>query len=349
MKNIEQKLRETLDKSIDNKKIFGTTFSIEYKNTTWEGASGNLQVENQFFIASTTKLFVTAVILNYVSKNLIQLDAKISQYLSADILEDLHILNNVNYSSEITIKNLLAHTSGLPDYFQTKNKSGRSLEMDLKEGNDQFWTFEKCIALSKTLEPQFKPNQKGKAHYSDTNFQLLGKIIENISQKQLNQVFEELIYTPLHLSKTYLYKNENDTLPISFYYKNNPLLIPKAMTSFYADGGIVSTVSELMSFIKGFFQGQLFPKHYIKDLKTWHPIFFPMQAGVGIHRFKLPWLMNPFGTIPELIGHSGLSGTLAYYSPEKELYIVGTVNQVANPELSFKLGIKLIQTVLKAK
>lgn len=349
MKNIELKFQETLDKSIDYKKIFGTTFSIEYKNTTWVGASGNLQVENQFFIASTTKLFVTAVILNYVSKNLIQLDSKISQYLSADILENLHILNNVNYSSEITIQNLLAHTSGLPDYFQTKNKTSSSLEIELMAGNDQFWSFEKCIALSKTLKPKFTPNQKDKAHYSDTNFQLLGKIIENISQKKLNQVFDELIYKPLHLFKTYLYENENDTHPTPFYYKDNPLLIPKAMTSFYADGGIVSTVSELMTFLKGFFQGRLFPKAYIKDLKAWHPIFFPMQAGIGIHRFKLPWLMNPFGTIPELIGHSGLSGTLAYYSPEKELYIAGTVNQVSNPELSFKLGIKLIQTALKVK
>jgi len=71
-----------------------------------------------------------------------------------------------------------------------------------------------------------------------------------------------------------------------------------------------------------------------------------MQSGIGIHRFKLPWFLNPFGTIPELLGHSGLSGALAYYSPTKDLYIAGTVNQVAYPDTAFRLAIKLIQKVL---
>lgn len=72
-----------------------------------------------------------------------------------------------------------------------------------------------------------------------------------------------------------------------------------------------------------------------------------MQAGVGIHRFKLPWIFNPTGIIPELIGHSGLSGALAYYSPEKDLYIAGTVNQVAFPDTSFRLAIRLIREIIR--
>jgi len=61
---------------------------------------------------------------------------------------------------------------------------------------------------------------------------------------------------------------------------------------------------------------------------------------------KLPWIFNPAGQIPELIGHSGLSGTIAYHSPEKELYITGTVNQVAFPDSSFRLAVKLIQKII---
>jgi hypothetical protein len=70
-----------------------------------------------------------------------------------------------------------------------------------------------------------------------------------------------------------------------------------------------------------------------------------MQSGIGIHRFKLPWIFNPFGVVPELIGHSGLSGALAYCNLEKDLFITGTVNQIAYPETSFKLAIKLIQSL----
>jgi CubicO group peptidase (beta-lactamase class C family) len=103
----------------------------------------------------------------------------------------------------------------------------------------------------------------------------------------------------------------------------------------------------MLLFLESFFNGTYFPKSYINDLQVWNRIFFPMQSGIGIHRFKLPWIFNPFGTIPELIGHSGLSGALAYYSPDKNLFITGTVNQIAYPETSFKLAIKLMQKALK--
>jgi hypothetical protein len=63
----------------------------------------------------------------------------------------------------------------------------------------------------------------------------------------------------------------------------------------------------------------------------------------GIHRFKLPWYFAPFGAVPEFIGHSGLSGALALYCPERRLFIGGTVNQVAHPDLSFRVMIKLAQ------
>ncbi len=70
-----------------------------------------------------------------------------------------------------------------------------------------------------------------------------------------------------------------------------------------------------------------------------------MQAGIGIHLFKLPWYFNPFGTVPYFIGNSGLSGSLAYYCPKKELYIVGTVNQMAYNDLSFRTMIKIAMAV----
>ena len=72
-----------------------------------------------------------------------------------------------------------------------------------------------------------------------------------------------------------------------------------------------------------------------------------MRSGIGIHLFKLPWLFNPFGTLPYFIGHSGLSGALAFYSPEKKLYITGTVNQIAHPDISFKTMVKLSQALAK--
>jgi CubicO group peptidase (beta-lactamase class C family) len=119
------------------------------------------------------------------------------------------------------------------------------------------------------------------------------------------------------------------------------------MTSFGSDGGIVSTSAEMLIFIEGFFKGDLFPSEYINEMQVWNRIFFPMRSGIGLHLFKLPWFFNPTGAVPSFIGHSGLSGALAYFSPKNNIYVAGTVNQIAHPDISFKTMIKLTQIVLK--
>ena len=347
MTDIENKLQKVLDKTVDHKNVLGTSFCIKHKNFTWCGTSGNFIKDEQYFIASTTKLFVTAIILNLRSKHILSLDDKITAYLPDTILKGLHIYRGNDYSNKLSIKNLLAHTSGIPDYFQQKDGEGKSLEKELINGNDRCWSFEEAIALSKSLNPLFIPDQEGKAHYSDTNFQLLGRIIENITQKSLSNNFEEWIIKPLNLKKTYLYREPTDKTPKVLFFKNKALNIPKAMASFGADGGVVSTSKEMLQFIEAFFSGKFFSVAYIKELQDWNRIFYPLHSGIGIQRFKLPWIFSPFGEIPELIGHSGLSGALAFYNPKNEIFIAGTINQVASPGISFRLMLKLMQQLLK--
>lgn len=342
----ENILQSILDKTVYGKMVFGTSFGIKKDDFTWFGASGNLSIDQSYFIASTTKLFTTAIILYLKSEGKLQLEDKISIYLDKSILNGLHIYKGNDYLDKITIKHLLSHTSGLADYFQGKGREGQSLEDDIKNGNDQFWTFEQAIERTKAMPTLFIPGTKNKAHYSDANFQLLGKIIELITNKSYATNCDELIIKPLKLSHTYLYKDATDKTPKTLYYKENELDIPKAMTSFGADGGIVSTSADMLVFIQAFFTGLLFPKEYIDDLQEWNNIFFPMKSGIGIHLFKLPWIFNPTGAMPYFIGHSGLSGALAYYSPKENIFIVGTVNQVASPDISFRTMIKLAQIVM---
>lgn len=340
-------LQNILDKTVDGKKVFGTSFAIKKDSLVWQGASGNLSIDKPYFIASTTKLFTTAIILKFRAEGKLRLDDRLSKYLDKSILNGLHINEENEYSEELTIKHLLAHTSGLPDYFQEKGANGKSLEDEITNGNDQFWTFEQAIERTKKMKPLFAPGTKNKANYSDANFQLLGKIIEAITHKSYAENCNDLIIQPLGLTKTYLYQDATDKTPKTLYYKSNELNIPKAMTSFGADGGIVSTSPDMLIFIESFFTGKLFPTSYIEELQEWNKIFFPMKSGVGIHLFKLPWIFNPTGAVPYFIGHSGLSGALAYYSPKENLYVVGTVNQVAYPDISFKTMIKLTQKLKK--
>lgn len=343
----DKSLQAVLDKTVDGKKVFGTSFALKKDTLIWQGASGNLPIDQPYFIASTTKLFTTAIILKLRAEGKLSLKDKISKYIDKSILSALHIYKGKDYSKELTIKHLLSHTSGLPDYFQAKGTSGKSLENEIIEGNDQFWTFEQAIERTKKMTPLFAPGTKGKANYSDANFQLLGKIIENTTHKSYSENCKDVIIQPLGLTKTYLYQDATDKTPKTLYYKSKELNIPKAMTSFGADGGIVSTSGDMLIFIEAFFTGKLFPSTYIDELQEWNKIFFPMQSGTGIHLFKLPWIFNPTGAVPYFIGHSGLSGALAYYSPKENIFIAGTVNQVAHPDISFKTMIKLTQQMKK--
>jgi D-alanyl-D-alanine carboxypeptidase len=347
MTDKEKSLQKVLDEKVDNRKVFGTSFSIKKDDFVWHGNSGNFSANQSYFIASTTKLFTTAIILKLKADGNLNLDDKVIDYIDDSILAGLHIFKGKEYLARITIKHLLAHTSGLPDYFQGKGANGKSLEDELVNGNDQSWTFEQAIERTKKMNPFFAPGTKGKANYSDANFQLLGKIIETITRKSYSENCKEFIIEPLGLTKTYLYQDSTDKTPKTLYYKSNELNIPKAMTSFGADGGIVSTSSDMLIFIEAFFTGKLFPSSYIDELQEWNKIFFPMRSGIGIHLFKLPWIFNPTGSVPYFIGHSGLSGALAYYSPKENIFIVGTVNQVAHPDISFKTMIKLTQILKK--
>ncbi|MFY0675326.1 MAG: beta-lactamase family protein [Bacteroidia bacterium] len=334
----EQKLEEILIKQVNGKNIFGATVSIESPDFSWKSAKGNFELSSQYFIASTSKLYTSVIIFQMVDEGKLDLNDRISNYLDAEIIDGLHVLDGTDYSNEITIKHLLSNTSGLPDYFEGKDDEGSALVDELMNENDNAWTFEECIARSKTMEPEFAPGEKGKALYSDTNFQLLGMIIEKVTGASISHAFSERIFEPLGLNNTYLYLDENDNRPKKMYYKKDELNIPKAMTSFKADGGIVSTVDESMIFIKAFFNGGLFDQKHISNGAVFNKIFYPNEYGVGYMRYKLPDFYN----VPYFIGHSGLSGAFAWYCPEKDAFITGTVNQLNKPGTSYRMIIRMM-------
>lgn len=338
----ENYYNEVLNKATNGKLVHGTTFLIAKGDSTWMGASGDMITDTPFFIASTTKLFTTTIILQMREDGKISLDDPISKFIPADLMKGLHVIDGVDYSEKITIRHLLAQTSGLPDYFQGKKANGKSLRKELTQGVDQHWTFEEAIALSKTMKPKFAPGAPGKAFYSDTNFQLLGKIIEVIGGSSYADQVQQRIAIPLSLKNTYVYADASDNRPVDIYYKKNKLHMPKAMTSFGADGGIVSTTEDLVYFLQSFFDGSLFPEAYLQEMKTWNKIFYPLEYGVGLSRFKLNKLATLGKPFPELIGHSGLSGTVAFYDAQQNRFIVGTVNQIHRPSTSYKVMVKLL-------
>lgn len=339
------KLQQLLEKDIDGRQFTGNQFAISYQGQIWQGASGDLIADQPFFIASTTKLFTTAIILQLRAEGKLHLTDSLPQFFSDAELHGLHVYKGREYSRQITIAQLLAHTSGLPDYFQGKDHNGYSLEKDLVKGNDQSTNFARVLAINRKQKPLFAPGSKGKAHYSDTNFQLLGQIIERLTGGSYAAACEQRIIGALPLKNTWLFTDTSDRRMAPLRYKNAPLHIPQAMAATGPDGGMVANSTDLLVFLQAFFGGRLFPAAYLTEMQDWNRIFYPMQSGMGMHLFALPKWMTLGKEFPVLMGHSGLSGTLAYYSAEHQLFIAGTVNQINRPDRSFKLALKLLQTL----
>lgn len=129
---------------------------------------GNLSPQSQYFIASATKLNVTALILQLIDSKLIKLEDRIVNLFPQKSFCSLHVIAGNDFTREITVEHLLSHTSGLPDYFQAKHNAKSSLLEQVISGQYQNWNLIRVLNDAKELGAVFPPGS-GRALYSDTN------------------------------------------------------------------------------------------------------------------------------------------------------------------------------------
>lgn len=317
----------------DKKRIFSLVLSVEQGSSGFSctKAGGKMKSDSSYFIASVTKLYITVVVMNLVKKGKVKLEDPVSHYLPDTWVKGINVYKGVDYSSTITIKHLLSNTSGIPDYFFHKNENGNTFADDLLLGHDISWNQDETIEYVKNLKPKFPPGKKGKAAYSDTNYQLLGKVIEKVTGKDIADVLKEEIFDVLGLNNTYAYTNKDDNKPVPFYYKSKELWVPNYIASVTAEGGIVSTAEDMMCFLKAFFRGSFLTHNEIQRLKQWNLILPPPSLfyyGIGLEKLYVPRIISPLKPINEIIGFWGQTGSFAWYNPETDLYFTGTTNQI---------------------
>jgi len=349
----EEFLNNAVEEIASKKGIFSTVLCVESGNNSlsWTGAAGDMQKDSQYFIASVTKLYVTSIVMLLMEEGRLQLDDHIAKYLPEEFLQGLHVLKGVEYSRNITVKHLISNTSGIPDYFFHKHPNGKTFSSQILKGEDASLRLEETINYVKGLTPKFSPGKKSKAAYSDTNYQLLGRIIEIITEKHIGEVFQEYIFDKLNLDHSYAYRDISDTKPVPFYYKSKQLWVPNYIASVTAEGGIVSTAEESMIFLKGFFKGHFFPKENIEHFKKWNLILPPPSLffyGIGLEKLFIPRIISPFKPITEVLGFWGQTGSFAWYNPDTDLYFTGTTNQIngAGHSAVVKAILKIIKSVL---
>ncbi len=321
----------------------------------WAGAAGAahpdggpLRVDSPFYAASVTKLYTAAIVLKLQERGRLDIDEPIASYLPHELIGGLHQLKGVDHTPAITVRHLLAHTSGLPDYFGGRPKGGRSLFDRLVHTGDEEWDVHDVVrTVRDELTPRFSPQPveatRQKAHYSDTNYQLLGAIAEAVTGMRLHDVYAELLFQPLGLARTYLHghgeRPEPLDRPATVWFKSRPLHLDRAMASFAPDGGVVSTAEDMLAFMGALVRGEVFddPATFERMQQRWNRIHFPFEYGLGVLRFRMPRAMSPAYAVPALVGHHGASGSWLYHCPELDVLLAGTLDQAAQPSLPYRL------------
>jgi len=324
---------------------------------SWSGAAGIASQDGQvpmtkdtpIYIASVTKLYTATVIMRLYEKGALSLDDPISKYLPEKLIRGIHVYKGEDYSHEITVRELLSHTSGIADYYTQKSKEGKNLFELFLEDRERSWTVDEAIERARRdLRPNFQPG-KG-VSYSDTNFQLLGKVIEAITGKPLHTVYEDFIFRPLGLKRTWLIGYSelqlvSSVAPADIFYKDMNITKTRSNGAFWADGGIVSTVEEMIIFLKALNEGRIVNGETLKLMHTWQKMQFPIQYGYGTMYFELPRFLNMVMKVPPLWGHSGSTGSFLYYSEDMNLYIAGSINQVESQSKPFRLMIRVMKAI----
>jgi D-alanyl-D-alanine carboxypeptidase len=339
------------DKSVKNCVLSATKGDGSF---SWSGAAGvacqdgNVPMTNDtpIYIASVTKLYTATAIMRLHEMGALSLDDPMSKYLPEETIRGIHVYKGRDFSHEITIAQLLSHSSGIADYYSEKGKDGKSLFDLFLENPDRSWTVDQTIERARNdLKPNFPPGMG--TSYSDTNFQLLGKVIEATTGKPLDVVYETFFFTPLGLRHTWLVgHSEGQTCaPADVFYKEMKINKVRSNGSYWADGGIVSTAREMIVFLKALNEGRIIRQDTLNLMHSWRKWHFPLDYGYGTMHFRLPWIVGAIIKMQPLWGHSGSTGSFLYYSEDLDLYISGTINQTESQSKPFLLMIKAIKAI----
>lgn len=335
--------------------LVGSLLLVRDGDGYWIGSSGKADLENDIdmqpcdvaFIASISKVFTAVAVYRYIDQNLLSLDDMAKIYL------DEGIVANIANLDEVTVGQLLSHTSGIPDFITDQY------------GADRFTSDEKLFTNENILEyiyGEAAENAPGERYsYTNTNFALLSLVLEGASGKELETIYQEEIFDVLDLSSAYYGEGES-IIPSSAVegyvdiendgsFVNSKFLYREEIGT-GGDSGIAINTYDLARFFERLLRGELISPSSLGQMTTYIDIpedeqveaIGQFQNGFGIERYDLP-----FGTA---LGHTGLIdgfSSFSFYFPEEDYTVILINNSASLDGAEAQVGIltELFQTIFQ--
>ncbi len=276
-----------------------------------------MQVNSYMRIGSITKTLTATVILQLVDQGKLRLDDPIGRYQP-----------EVPNGNHITIRELLNMTSGLFNYSEDED-----FDRALVANPYKAWDPKELVAIAFKHPPYFAPGESW--HYSNTNYLLLGMLIEQITGRSVEKVFQRNIFRPLDMDGTILPQLTSSTLPnphprgYTRQLGTGPLDATEWNPSWaWTAGSAISRLHDLQIWAKALATGRLLSAATQKERLSWVNlgqvwIGKELDYGLGVANFG------------GFIGHDGdLPGFQSFmgYMPQKGATIIVLVNLDVAPD-----------------
>jgi D-alanyl-D-alanine carboxypeptidase len=231
------------------------------------------QPDGQVRIASNTKMFTATLVMQLVDEGSVELDEPIDTYLPGLVTGE-----GID-GKNITVRQLLQHTSGLPEYIAAL--------LDHEGGLTRYWSPRDILDFALSQPAVFAPGERWE--YSNTNYQVLGILIERITGEPLEKRIDERIVEPLGLTSTLLPHGGDRGIagehPLGYHpdaetgeLVDTTELDPGAT---WAAGGMISTPAELNTFMQALFDGELTSRASLDEMLTTVPAEEDVWPGSG--------------------------------------------------------------------
>lgn len=301
---LQQEIRSLLTKLQAGEKFNGVVLLAKGDEILYEEALGyarkdpyeKLDLNSVFGLASISKVITSTAVLQNVEAGKLSLEDGIREYFP-DLPEAYE---------PVTIKYLLTHTAGVPDYLA----KGPVFEV----GNQEIFAYAKRLN-----ELDFTPGTAYK--YSNTSFVLLAMLVEKVSGMSFPKYVDKKIFKPAGMKSSCVGQNLKDKKRVSSYHISGN--IDDKPLDIYGPGGIYSTAADLYRFDRAWFGGKLL------SAETMQQVIIPNLLTDGTKTsYGLGWGVYDMGS-EVLLGHTGgMFGFRTMYEHQKnsELILIMLTN-----------------------
>jgi D-alanyl-D-alanine carboxypeptidase len=291
LQNKIDSLRQALD-------IPSIAFSCMLPSGKLLSVASGMKPEQRMLAGSTGKTFFSALALRLVKEGKLSLDEKVSHYLGAEAWYP-----KVQNAETITIRMLMTHKSGIEEYYELGDFMQR-----LRNEPDKNWTPQECIGYTLGRPPLFTAGTDWS--YADTNYLILGLVIEKITKGDAYKMIQAYYLTPNGLKNTepsVKRKLDNQVVgisgPNSPFGITGPVLVDGQMIinpqMEWAGGGFISNTPDLVRWAKIYYDASFLPESLRNEMRKG----VPAKTGKN-HEYGLGMQIRP-SSLGISYGHGG--------------------------------------------